>query len=180
MMILVTGGSGSGKSEYAENRIAELAEDCDRYYIATMQVYDEEGQKRITRHRRMRSGKGFATIEQQTDIEKSIEKMQESSPDRRAALLECMSNLVANEMFADGKITDKKAVVEKIIAGIEKLKESVAHLVIVSNNVFEDGIIYDRTTMDYIEAIGQINGQLARMADEAVEVVVGIPVINSR
>ena len=106
--------------------------------------------------------------------------MQESSPDRRAALLECMSNLVANEMFADGKITDKKAVVEKIIAGMEKLKESVAHLVIVSNNVFEDGILYDRTTMDYIEAIGQINGQLARMADEAVEVVVGIPVINSR
>ena len=90
MMILVTGGSGSGKSEYAENRIVELAEDCDRYYIATMQVYDEEGQKRITRHRQMRSGKGFATIEQQTDIEKSIEKMQESSPDRRAALLECM------------------------------------------------------------------------------------------
>ena len=28
MMILVTGGSGSGKSEYAENRIVELAEDC--------------------------------------------------------------------------------------------------------------------------------------------------------
>ena len=74
MMILVTGGSGSGKSEYAENRIVELAEDCDRYYIATMQVYDEEGQKRITRHHQMRSGKGFATIEQQTDIEKSIKK----------------------------------------------------------------------------------------------------------
>ena len=180
MMILITGGSGSGKSEYAENRIVELAEDCDRYYIATMQVYDEEGQKRIARHRQMRSGKGFATIEQQTDIEKSIEKMQESSPDRRAALLECMSNLVANEMFADGKITDKKAVVGKSIAGMERLKESVAHLVIVSNNVFEDGILYDQTTMDYIEAIGQINGQLARMADEVVEVVAGIPVINSR
>ena len=56
----------------------------------------------------------------------------------------------------------------------------MAHLVIVSNNVFEDGILYDQTTMDYIEATGQINGQLARMADEAVEVVAGIPVINSR
>lgn len=180
MMILVTGGSGSGKSEYAENCIVELAEDCDRYYIATMQVYDEEGQKRIARHRRMRSGKGFATIEQQTDIEQAVRKMQGSSRDRRAALLECMSNLVANEMFADGKITDKEAVVEKIIAGMKQLKESTSQLVVVSNNVFEDGIVYDQTTMDYIEAIGQINGQLARMADEVVEVVVGIPVINSR
>ena len=179
MIVLVTGGSGCGKSTWAERLIASMPEG-QRVYIATMQVYDEEGQKRIARHRQMRSGKGFATIEQQTDIEKAIEKMQGSSPDRRAALLECMSNLVANEMFADGKITDKKAVVGKIIAGMERLKESVAHLVIVSNNVFEDGILYDQTTMDYIEAIGQINGQLARMADEAVEVVAGIPVINSR
>ena len=35
MMILITGGSGSGKSEYAENRIVELAEDCDRYVTET-------------------------------------------------------------------------------------------------------------------------------------------------
>lgn len=180
MMILVTGGSGSGKSEYAENRIVELAKDCDRYYIATMQVYDEEGQRRIARHRQMRSGKGFATIEQQTDIEKAIEKMQAGSPNNRAALLECMSNLVANEMFEDGIVNNKEEVVKKIIAGMRQLKESVAHLVVVSNNVFEDGIVYDQTTMDYIEAIGQINGQLAKMADEVVEVVVGIPVINSR
>ncbi len=180
MMILVTGGSGSGKSEYAENRIVELAKDCDRYYIATMRVYDEEGKKRIARHRQMRNGKGFVTIEQQTDIKQAIGKMQESCQDKRAALLECMSNLVANEMFADGKITDKETVVKKIIAGMKQLKENTSQLVVVSNNVFEDGIVYDQTTMDYIEAIGQINVKLARMADEVVEVVVGIPIINSR
>ena len=46
---------------------------------------------------------------------------------------------------------------------------------IVTNNVFEDGINYDATTMEYIRAMGSINEKLALMADEVVEVVVGIP-----
>lgn len=48
---------------------------------------------------------------------------------------------------------------------------------IVSNNVFEDGIAYDETTMEYIRAMGQINEKLAAMAENTVEVVVGIPVV---
>ena len=56
MIHLVIGGSGSGKSEYAEN----LLEDSQRkYYIATMQVYEEEGRKKVARHRRLRAGKVF-------------------------------------------------------------------------------------------------------------------------
>ena len=70
MFILVTGGSGSGKSEYAEN----LLEDSPgKYYIATMQVYDAEGRKKVARHQRLRAGKGFQTIEQTRDIHKAAE-----------------------------------------------------------------------------------------------------------
>ena len=65
MIHLVIGGSGSGKSEFAEN----LLEDSQRkYYIATMQVYEEEGRKKVARHRRLRAGKGFQTIEQPRDM----------------------------------------------------------------------------------------------------------------
>ena len=32
-------------------------------YVATMRPFDEEGEKRIERHRRMRDGKGFLTVE---------------------------------------------------------------------------------------------------------------------
>ena len=38
MMHLVTGGSGSGKSAYAEQQVLE-AGDAPRYYIATMMPY---------------------------------------------------------------------------------------------------------------------------------------------
>ena len=44
-MILITGGSGSGKSAYGEKRILEAGE-MPRYYIATMEVFGEEGRKK--------------------------------------------------------------------------------------------------------------------------------------
>ena len=43
MIYLVTGGSGSGKSEYAEHLV--MSSGCTvRYYVATMTVYGEEGE----------------------------------------------------------------------------------------------------------------------------------------
>ena len=45
------------------------------------------------------------------------------------------------------------------------------------NNVFEDGISYEETTAEYIEAMGQVNERLAVMADTVIEVVAGIPVV---
>lgn len=173
-MILITGGSGSGKSAYAEEYIAGLAKDCRKYYIATMQVFDAEGQAKIERHRRMRNGKGFCTIEQPVAIEEALEKMHISG---QTALLECMSNLVANEMFSGEEPEDSDKVAKKIIQGVERLREGLSHLVIVTNNVFEDGITYDGTTMEYIRAMGSVNERLAAMADKVVEVVVGIPVV---
>ena len=67
MLHVVTGGSGSGKSEYAEKLIAESALHR-RIYVATMMVWDDEGRKRVRRHREMRSGKGFITIEHYTGL----------------------------------------------------------------------------------------------------------------
>ena len=66
-MILITGGSGSGKSAYGEKRILE-AGDMTRYYIATMEVFGEEGRKKVERHKRLRQGKGFITIESPKEV----------------------------------------------------------------------------------------------------------------
>ncbi len=92
-------------------------------------------------------------------------------------MLECISNLAANEMFDGQEPVEDEAVVEKIVSGIALLKEELTHLVIVSNNVFEDGRVYDDTTMAYIRTMGRINERLAAMAEQVVEVVAGIPVL---
>ncbi len=67
MMILVTGGSGSGKSAFAEDQVVAFGE-AERIYIATMFPFDEESRKRVQRHQNMRKGKGFETIERYTDL----------------------------------------------------------------------------------------------------------------
>lgn len=171
MLTLILGGSGSGKSAYAEDYLLRIAADKKKYYIATMQVWDEEMQAKVDRHHRLRQGKGFTTIEQPTALEQAVTQMEPEG----AALLECMSNLAANEMFSGAQPEDRQVVIEKILRGVEALKKQADPLVIVTNNVFEDGIIYDSATMEYIEALGRINERLAAEADEVVEVTAGIP-----
>lgn len=205
MITLITGGSGSGKSAYAEKYICHASNEKgfkEKYYIATMQVFDEEGQRKIDRHRRLRAGKGFITIEQPRDIKDAVSKLQSKNclKTGRLALLECMSNLVANEMFPPVDASDTKEagvkkealdgpdnmrdyentlislVSKKVLKEVSILSENVAELVIVTNNVFEDGVCYDESTMNYIKAMGIVNRGLAAMAENVVEVVAGIPV----
>ena len=176
-MVLVIGGSGSGKSAYAEEYITRLSKNSPTYYIATMQVYDEEGEKKVYQHQKMREGKGFFTIEQPIDIQNAVNKIEKEKAIESVILLECMSNLVANEMFREEQVRDSITVKETIIRGIEILRKHVKELIIVTNNVFEDGNYYDESTMNYINVMGYINQELAKMADKVVEVVVGIPII---
>lgn len=61
MLTLVIGGAASGKSAYAESLTLKFP--LPRYYVATMQVWDEECAKRVEKHRAMRKEKQFETIE---------------------------------------------------------------------------------------------------------------------
>ena len=180
MLVLIIGGSGSGKSAYAEKYTVRLSGERKKYYLATMQVFDEEGLKKIEKHRKQRSGKGFVTIEQQTSICEALREMDDGGKnpaEGRTALLECMSNLVANEMFSGETPNSWGAVADKVVRETKLLGSKLGHLVIVTNHVFEDGMIYDETTMEYRKALGSTNERLAAIADRVVEVVVGIPVI---
>ena len=172
MVYLVTGGSGSGKSAYAESLLSGFEHVRNRYYIATMQVYGDEGKKRVERHRRLRAGKGFVTVEQTVQIGDALEPF-----DASTALVECVSNLTANEMFDETGQRSEQEVVNRVVSGLKQLSGSVQELVIVTNNVFDDGISYDESTMTYIRALARINIELAKWADEVTEVTAGIPVI---
>lgn len=167
MMTVVTGGSGSGKSAFAEDKVLSFGPG-KRIYIATMHPYDEESKKRVKRHQEMRSGKGFETVECYTGLKKL--KLTENS----VVLLECMSNLAANEMFEENGAG--KNTVEEILDGVKKLKQQVRHLVIVTNEIFSEAASYEGDTVRYQEYLGNINQSLGKMADEVVEVVYGIPI----
>ncbi len=168
MFCIVTGGSASGKSEYAES-LAISSDARQRFYIATMKPWDEEGHRRIQKHRAMRAGKGFETLE----IYGRCADLSVVHKDS-AVLLECLSNLTAN-IFYDPIYADKD-LAQMITEDILDLKKRVKDLIMVTNEIFSDGITYGPETTCYMQILGQVNQNLAREADRVIEVVYGIPV----
>lgn len=174
MTALVIGGSGSGKSEYAENLAVSLG--GSRIYIATMKPWDEECANRIVRHRKMREKKQFETVE----CYRSLKKL-ELNKRPSVVLLECMSNLVSNELFGlweEGDIPalDKNTAAAEIAEGIINLESQTDHLIIVTNEVFSDGDSYSSQTNEYRQVLGSINELAAKRAYMVVEVVAGISI----
>ena len=206
MLHIVYGGSASGKSSYAESFAMSLQGDGRLLYIATMYPYkwntteiDPETMQRIERHRAMRADKGFDTIECYRHVEHIVAKRQD------VLLLECMSNLLANEMYLEsdadaGGLAEPMSEVEKagvdgnagsdmtemmspvskkIVQAIIDLSARVQDVVIVTNDVFSDGgnLTYDESTREYVKNLAEINCALAQEAATVTEVVCGIPVI---
>lgn len=199
MLYIVTGGSGSGKSEYAEQTAVQCRNRTGGtlWYLATMWIWDDEGRKRVERHRRMRAAKGFETIERYTGLEtlelrETFEELNPAGLDaeqetdslkywesRRVAqkqvlLLECMSNLVLNEFY-----DQENGAEERILQGIKHLQKQCGDLIIVTNEIFSDGVTYEPESERYIELLGRINRELGQMADSVTEVVYGIPLAVS-
>lgn len=171
MLELVTGGSGSGKSAYAESRICEYNRQDPKplFYIATMFPYGEETEKKIERHRILRKGKGFETLEWYTGLKQHLE---EGSLKGADVLLECMSNLVANEMYMEsgaGCHAD-----QAILEGIQELNRQCANVVIVTNEVFSESVPDSPEMKEYKRILGRINCEIAVMADQVTEVIYGI------
>nr|WP_317325020.1 bifunctional adenosylcobinamide kinase/adenosylcobinamide-phosphate guanylyltransferase [uncultured Flavonifractor sp.] len=166
MLILVSGGSASGKSEFAEGLVTASGLDR-RIYLATMQVWDDESVRRVERHRQMRSGKGFETVECPVGLAGAV------LPAGSAVLLEDLTNLYANEYFSP---EGKAGAMDRVLAGLRRAAEQAELLVVVANELFSDGMEYDPETLDYLEALGKLNGRVAALADQVWEVVCGIPV----
>ena len=133
--------------------------------------YEKSGEfKRVQRHRKMRQGKGFETVECYTGLDKI------RLPENCTVLLECMSNLVANEMFQEEGAHENT--VEAVLKGVRHIREQAGNLVIVTNEIFSEAADYQGETELYQEYLGQINQKIAEIADQVVEVVYGIPVYH--
>jgi len=199
MIYLITGTSASGKSEYAENIAVSLYDRCGRYsgggglyYIAAMKPFGDEAARRILRHRKLRDGKGFETIECYTHLEKL------SAGGKDVFLIECVSNLLANEIYDEtgslGNIRENlqsnteepdgeryaDRLRSAIIGPVLSLARRAAAVVIVTNDVSVDGRHFEgdeAETEQYCRMLGKLNIMLAEEADVVAEVVCGIPYI---
>ena len=63
---------------------------------------------------------------------------------------------------------------------IRELSKKAESVVVVSNEVFSDGISYDEESMRYLSYLGQVNKAIGQLADEIVEVVYSIPIYHKK
>ena len=162
MFTLVIGGAASGKSQYAEARALSLP--GRRIYLATMRPCDGECLARIEKHRLQRAGGDFETVERYVDLAGA------PVPAGANILLECVGNLLANELYEpDGGGSDAA------LRGIGALLSRCRHLTAVTSEVCSGGADHDESTLLYLRELARVNRALAARADSVVEVVCGLP-----
>lgn len=162
MVNLVIGAAASGKSEYAEDIVMSLP--GEKIYIATMEPFGAEAEERIARHRALRAGKGFSTVERPRNL---INLTPEADWN---VLIEDLPNLAANELFSpEGGGADA------VLSGVEMICKTASNVTIVTGDIFSDGGTYDTGTQEYMEMLADLHMRIAAKADNVVEVVCGIP-----
>ena len=172
-MIVVYGTSSSGKSQVAEDIATGLGKDKSLFYVATMERRSAASKDRIKRHRAMRQGKGFVTIEEELDLKKIISKVSGG-----VVLLECVSNYVANILFGQYgenilREDELEALAESIAEDVSLLDE-VCELVVVTNDLFKNYYSTDSWVDGYMRLLARVNILLAKQATTFIEVEMGI------
>ncbi|WP_454123310.1 bifunctional adenosylcobinamide kinase/adenosylcobinamide-phosphate guanylyltransferase [Kosakonia sp. Marseille-Q7440] len=178
MLTLVTGGARSGKSRHAES----LASPAPRVlYIATAQIFDEEMAARIAHHRQSRPAH-WRTEERWQQLSNIITA--QNDPDE-AIVLECITTLVTNLLFAFGGSDDAEKwdyaaleaqVQQEIDALIAACHDCPSPVVIVTNEVGMGIVPENRLARHFRDIAGRVNQRLAQAADGVWLVVSGIGV----
>lgn len=169
MMILIFGGASSGKSRYAEYRLAKLS-GSPKIYAATSEIFDDEMKERVKVHQAMRADKGFMTIEKPRDLRAA------KFPAGSSLMIESLTAWTANEMFTSDGVKTPGHVAEKILADLSVIRENVRDIVIVADDIFSDGGEYDSLTENYVRTLADLLVKIAAVSDEVTEISAGMPI----
>jgi adenosylcobinamide kinase / adenosylcobinamide-phosphate guanylyltransferase len=171
-IILITGGSRSGKSMHAQ-RIAEAITGT-RTYIATCPVVDAEMEERIRKHKDARQAGGWQTIEETTDLADALTRAGGS----RSILVDCLTLWVNNLMY-DAELQKKEITEEEIVKRCRDVLDAcdeISGTVIFVTNEVGMGIVPDNALSRlYRDIAGRCNQVMAERANDVIFMVSGMP-----
>mgnify|MGYP000963481064 CR=1 FL=1 len=161
-LVLVLGGARSGKSRFAEGRIA--ARPPPWTYIATAEALDDEIRDRIERHRAGRSA-GWTNVEAPHELAEAIRAADPRAP----VLVDCLTLWLTNVLLAGEDLDAATAALARTLAAPR------GPWVVVSNETGL-GIVPDNAlARRFRDAQGILNQRVAAVADRVILTVAGIP-----
>jgi adenosylcobinamide kinase / adenosylcobinamide-phosphate guanylyltransferase len=164
-LTFILGGARSGKSRYAEGLVMDGTPPW--VYVATAEAHDSEMAARIAEHRHRRDGR-WRTIEAPLDLPGAIAA---HGNDGQAVLIDCLTLWLSNVMLAGHDLVAEQ---QRLVAALRKAGGPV---VVVSNEV-GFGIVPDNAlARKFRDAQGRLNMQVAAIADRAVLIAAGLPLI---
>ena len=163
-IILITGGSRSGKSSYAEQMALALSP--EPVYVATARIWDEEFRERVRRHQ-ARRGPQWTNIEE----EKQLSRHDLTG---RVVLVDCLTLWATNFFFDLGSDVDRA--LEAVKAEFDRFTAQDATFLVVTNEIGMGGTSDNEIQRKFTDLQGWMNQYVASRADEVILMVSGIPV----
>lgn len=170
--ILITGGSRSGKSAYAQALAEALP--GPRAYVATCPVLDAEMAERIRRHREARKAARWETIEETTDLARVIVE----AGDRRVLLVDCLTLWANNLLFSAegrGETFGEDAIAGRCRELLAACAAFAGTVILVTNELGMGIVPENETARRFRDIAGRMNQILAAAADRVTLVVAGLP-----
>ncbi|HBI14430.1 MAG TPA: bifunctional adenosylcobinamide kinase/adenosylcobinamide-phosphate guanylyltransferase [Desulfobulbaceae bacterium] len=169
---LITGGSRSGKSAFAQ-RLAE-EEPGSRLFLATSTVTDPEMELRIRRHVRDRQKANWTTVEEPLDLAGRLRQAHRFD----TVLIDCLTLWVNNLMFEAVRknlTLDEDRVREETERMLTAARAHPGEVIVVTNEVGM-GIVPDNANARlYRDLIGRCSQCVGQAANRVYLVSCGIP-----
>lgn len=171
-MILVTGGTRSGKSSTAERLAREFGGRV--LYVATAEARDEEMKLRIERHQADRPA-DWGTLDAPRD---AVELLREREGEWDTILFDCLTLYVTNLVLEhEPEYRDPESILAEDVRELaDYLAGTWSQSIVVTNEVGSGIVPVDPLSRLFRDLQGRANQLFASRADEVYFCVSGIPV----
>lgn len=163
-IILITGGSRSGKSTHAEELALSLSP--NPVYLATARIWDEEFRQRVIRHQERR-GPEWTNIEEEKELSCQL-------LNNRVILIDCVTLWCTNFFFDYKADTDTALIAAQ--EEFNRFTQQDATFIFVTNEIGMGGVSENEIQRKFTDMQGWMNQYIASCADEVLLMVSGIPV----